>query len=740
MGVSLPDVVQHVADVYLDGKPVKRGARKLTRADRDRLFWSSEIVHRCPMETWRSPFMTLALVRYFSQETVSCVPLLEQLACHAKDVLMFAGRRAQLVFRPANFPRRAELLHVARGHVELEEFCRTLDIFTQAYLLRRISVEQLKAQLHDLSVFDLLLCASVCFFDRHVTQARFSPDIVETDETDYSIVWKSINDLLIWKLLSQPEQLLRLDESRIGESLGKLLRPWLFDDTVLASERAHRTLECFAELLDMQIELNEFISRSGEAFSFDDAIAFVRNGDVLEIEMRDSAHRDRWMSGNRKEELLHLYWMNRAVVAFVCYVAEKPERYFMGKPKNQESNRWAYMLALHTQLRAREVYGIADEMTLNSGQSVNLFQAFLSLNLMAVFFRDAFLRPFVMLKEELGNSIDAMRALGVRGLLEGMQIRWPITWSGRAEKVANLTGWTVSESCPDGSARMAEAILDFWTYDCVEIARSLKNVEPGLLPEFYERPVLKFGSMFVQLPWVTGLQHTGNAAINNLRRLGARRAAVGEETRRIESNVAVALNARGFRTIVGWIPDAQAGFQTAGEVDVIAVGEGACIVMEVKSTFVRNSQKEAWLHETTSLRKAGQQLQRKLDAVQWAMKNDAGFRTQLGLSENDVSEWPEQMRGWIVDTSIECDHQRFSGFLKLTVEELLIALRDEVHLFHMPTEDAHSFGAERSAESTLYPNGFSARRFIEVIENDGFWAKASSFQNSEHAQRQARGQ
>ena len=30
------------------------------------------------------------------------------------------------------------------------------------------------------------------------------------------------------------------------------------------------------------------------------------------------------------------------------------------------------------------------------------------------------------------------------------------------------------------------------------------------------------------------------------------------------------------------------------------------------------------------------------------------------------------MCGWLVDTSIECDHQRFGGFLKISVAELLI--------------------------------------------------------------------
>ena len=39
---------------------------------------------------------------------------------------------------------------------------------------------------------------------------------------------------------------------------------------------------------------------------------------------------------------------------------------------------------------------------------------------------------------------------------------------------------------------------------------------------------------------------------------------------------------------------------------------------------------------------------------------------------------------WIVDSSIECYHQRFDGFLKIPLKELLIALRDDRHLLHHP--------------------------------------------------------
>lgn len=86
---------------------------------------------------------------------------------------------------------------------------------------------------------------------------------------------------------------------------------------------------------------------------------------------------------------------------------------------------------------------------------------------------------------------------------------------------------------------------------------------------------------------------------------------------------------------------------------------------------------------------------------------------------------------WIVDTSIEWDHQLFQGFLKVSLEEVLIALRDDRRLLNdphglfggqaVPDQGAEEY-AEPGKDDTLYPDGFSAGRFVEVIETAAVWA------------------
>lgn len=73
---------------------------------------------------------------------------------------------------------------------------------------------------------------------------------------------------------------------------------------------------------------------------------------------------------------------------------------------------------------------------------------------------------------------------------------------------------------------------------------------------------------------------------------------------------------------------------------------------------------------------------------------------------------------------------RFSGFLKISVEELLIALRDDADLLADPegllsgrslAEESPSRIEAPRPSATLYPQGFRADRLVEIIEAEIVW-------------------
>ncbi|RUR67492.1 hypothetical protein EJP67_10500 [Variovorax guangxiensis] len=708
------------ASAYLDGKPKLRGKYKVTSAERDADFWSSPFLEELPSEVWRSDLMVLALARYFAQERTTNVNLLARIATDSPRVLSDAVRYSGLVLCQHS-PRRTDLDQIAGVHPEVAELSKMLDVFEWAHRERLAALEHARSALRVLTPFDLLIHASLHAFE-HILPHSLAPSprsdgAVSADE----VTWHAINDILLWKLATAPESTLKLHEADIGRSLAEHLAPLLSPSSEAQSLVAHEMRAAFGALLEAQIELNEFVSRSADAFSYDDSIRFFRNEAVLEIEETDPVARAAWSRDSRKLARLHEYWFYRALDEFAgSEIATRT----IGRPENHEANRLAYIRAMRTRLQLVEVYGVADAVTTDAGDSVDLFQALLSLELMSAFFLRDFIGEYVKHLQESADWVTALEKLIVGGLGQTLENRLPLTWSDREAKISHITGWTVSPQTPQGSPRMAARILDFWTSDWASLAAQVRSSQAGLLPELFERPILKFGQCLVQLPWLVGMQNNSTAAINNLRRLGARRGEAREETQRIEARLGEALEARDFRVMRNWHPPIET-HGNAGEVDLICARDSIVLVIEVKSTFVRKSQRDAWLHATTTLRRAGQQLQRKVAAVLEMLAQGGELANCLGL---ELSGGAPPIHGWIVDTSIEQDHERFSGFLKLSLEELLIALRDDRSLLRDPSgifsgADVEYTYPDTSATSalSLYPSGFTAERLIAVIEAEAVW-------------------
>ncbi len=723
-GCSAIDAAILVAEAYLDGKPRKRGKHKVTRKAYDIAFWSSGFLSTLPAEAWDKEPLVLALARYMGQEPMSNPDLLEHIAGIAPEAVRRAIRYSGLVLRKHSL-RRTEIDRLtAVVPEEFGEFVRVLDLFDMAYHQRNDYVETLKQPLTGLTPLELLVYASLYAFENLVPRDYLSAGPPADPDTETHIVWDAINDLLIWKLGSADDSACRLTERDIGNSLAIHLSPFLFPSPD-GPEPREDLYDAFNRLLAAQIELNSFISRSANALSYDDSISFVMKGDRLEIVEHDPKALAAWDRNGEKLTRLHHYWLYRAIDAFI---ASGMGTAVIGSPENHEANQFAYIKSIAAQLQLTEVYGLDESLLAESGLRVDLFQALLSLNLMTAFFNKDYILPYMKYLGEMGNWRMALSKLAFGGLLQ-TENRFPITWTDRATKIARITGWTVNKDFPHGNARAAEAILDFWTSDWTALCARIRKGERGLNPDLYERPILKMGRYLFQLPWLVAMQNNASAAINNLRRIGGRRAEARDETRRIEERLAKCFEQRDFRVRLNYHPK-RTEDDNPGEVDIICARDGQVLVLEIKSTFLRLSQKDAWLHGVTALRKAGLQLHRKVQAVKSALNTNDDFAASLGI---EPSGSPSVILGWIIDTSIEHDHERFNGFLKVSLEEVLIALRDDRYQLNDPEglRDGTWMEAGYDDETvinkfpTLYPDEFSLSRFIEVVESEAVWDESA---------------
>jgi hypothetical protein len=301
--------------------------------------------------------------------------------------------------------------------------------------------------------------------------------------------------------------------------------------------------------------------------------------------------------------------------------------------------------------------------------------------------------------------------------------RFPITWSSKKDKVTKIKAWTVNQTFPYGNQKAAEAIIDFWSHDLKSTAKKLQSEKSPLvlIPELYERPIFKFGKHIFQFPWMVAFQNNSTAALNNLRRIGANRIDARSETAAIELRLAENFKTRNFNVLLNYHPQ-KTPDHDPGEIDIICALEGHILVLEVKSTFLRSTKKDAWVHKTRTLRKAGQQIARKVNAVEQALLTDEHLKSSLGLDAGSIKPI---VHGFIVDTSIEHDHEYFSGYLKVSLEEVIIALRDDSQLLFDRDTFVEGQEMQGDANFTLYSDGFTANDFIHVLEEKVIWDKST---------------
>lgn len=706
---------------YLDGKPARIGKKKITRKQRDEWFWTSDFVSRLDHETYTGDEFVLALSRYFGQQVTPNKQLLLHLAKAAPDTIVTAVRYSGIVAQKNN-TKLEELQGIAESSDEIAELCKIIEILQEAHQTRIEALEQAKKKLAHLTVIDFLCYAALYAFKEIIPVYSGQQQIID-NETGHPIEPMSfaqetevaLGDLLTWKVQTCNSQHLKITERELAKSVGSHISPFLFDDGSMG-QPDWQTLHDFELLVGHQYELNDFVSRSLNAFSYDNSICYARNGHILEIKILDEQQKQNWHRNGRKLELLAGYWYikgeQRLILSGLADIV-------IGQPENSEYNKLAYAKALSGTLFLRNIYGVDEFISLEGvDKEVDTFQLLLALELNSVFFNTCYFYPYFEYLQSSGSWQKALHDLALDGLLEG-ENRFPITWAYKKDKIARTREWTVSEKHPSGSAKTAEQIIDFCSMDMAALKKKLKAEPNAPTANLSEKPYLKFGNILFQLPWISAASNNRTLVVNNLRRLGARRKGAQEEASRLETIWAGHFEKKGFSVVSNWHPPATE-HANPGEIDLICARDNVVFVFEIKSGYIRKSKQQTWLHKTNTLRRAGKQLQVKHQTVLEHLAKKEELFEKLGLDESFCES---QVHGWILDTSIEHDHELFNGFLKVSIEEIYIALYDQADFLVglNDSELSHWMKNNMLKETTLYPDGFSAQEFYLAITQERVW-------------------
>jgi hypothetical protein len=676
---------------FLDQRPSKKGLSWFDRASGLAAvpFWREADIVKA------SKLSTLALSRILGHEGAISIELLEHLALFAPDILRWAIRYSKLFTRVDSLTWNS-----LRQKVEGDEwriFIGVCDrLLVQLEPFDQI-IHSAENELAHLSLIETLSYLTVLAYEQLIPGA---PTNSEANE------WRVYSRIISNKLKTCNHSDFNLNETRLGQALRRHLSPIIFPSPVVTQE-CKDNVTAFAVLITATKERMDY-EDSIDWFCFDPECRYqLKPGNPVIYNETENGHLA-WQRTERKFLALWNYWMNRGMIEFIERGMASIQ---IGSKENHELNTEAYIKAIRSELHLKEIFGLDDEIALPEGLRAKLFQALLSIELHSVFYQSAYIKPFQNYYASCGIVAQALSQLAFRGLVEG-ENRFPMTWAEEDEKVRRTVGWTVCDEYPKGSSLAAKAILKFWTSDLKELSNSLKEQPKLPLPTLYERPFYKIGHYNFQFPWVVAQQNNLTAAVNNLRRIGARRSGQISETRRIEIRLANLLSKYGFAVEVGYQPD-RTEQDDSGEVDLICHCNGVILLIEVKSGYIRSTRHEVWLHQTNTLRKAARQLKRKKPAVKDALARDEQLRTRLGC--NDINAI-EQFHAWIVDTSIELDQQLIDGFFVVSLEALQVILRDERHLL-LPVDKL----PEAAMNDKLFPDGFSPKRFIEVVETGEVW-------------------
>lgn len=641
-----------------------------------------------------SKLSSLAVSRMLRHECAISIELLEHLSHSVPDTLRWAIRYSKFFTRTDS-----ELWRLFRVRVQSEEwriFFGVCDRLLEQFQPFDQVIQRVQKQLDHLSLLETLSYLSVLAYERLI------PGISDDPASDHWLVYtRIISD----KLRSCSDKDFNLSEMHLAQSLKQHLSPIIFPSPSISQECVNN-LEAFAVLIAATSERIDY-ENSIDWFCFDSECCYqLEPGESVlynETENGNCA----WQRTEMKSQALWHYWMNRGIREFIERGMAGVQ---IGNKENHELNALAYLKAVRSELHLQEIYGLDEEIELAGGGRARLFQTLLASELNSVFFHAAFVQPFQKNYAEIGIVSKALSKLAFNGLVEG-ENRFPMTWSEEDQKIERITGWTVCREYPQGSSLAAKVILDFWTSDLKALSKSLKEQPELPVPTLYERPFYKIGRYNFQFPWVVAQQNNLTAVVNNLRRIGARRSGRMRETRRIELRLADQFRKCGFAVEVGYQPEHSAQ-EDPGEIDLICYRDGLTLLLEVKSGYIRSNRHEVWLHRTNTLRKAAWQLRRKRPAVAVALTQDELLRKKLGYSGPNVGD---HLHAWIVDTSIELDHEWVDGFLVVSLESLHVILRDERELLLQADQ------VSQGGSDTMFPEGFSAERFIEVVEAGEVW-------------------
>lgn len=658
-------------------------------------FWRSNFIENVTTEQMNSESFILALSQYIRSTSINkdiVIKLLERnrnsvvKAIRQSGIIANADHCSWVVLSEIN--NQTDLL-------EFKEFLLTVEYIQLQYQERRNAYKELKNQTQfdqvTAMIFSSLyaceyLILSPKSIDNFYTKIPYQYGVEEYIPVEN--VWKAFNHIITSANIQKKE----FTEKTLALIFKGTMMPFVLGQNL--NDKLITSYDSFKRMVACQIEINLYRDQVIDSYCFDLETNYHLENNQLKL--KSSSKEPDLFSD--KLTILSIYWLYRGFNS----LEKSPYLIQLDKGVNFKANLEALAKTQGIILQLEEVYGIKKA---DFGEVYDLSTLIFTMLMIQAHFEYNFVQPFKdMARNAEMHPFIALERLAIKGFSEGKD-RMPLNHAKMKDKAISMSDW-ILEGSGNSKKREMSRILDFWSQDLRE----------GESSSYGEKSFYKLDGYMFSLPWVTFQKNFNTATINTFRKLYKNRASLKSETDLMEQNLAGLLAKCKGRVYSQYEPS-ESG---VGEIDAIVVSEDKILVIELKSTYVKSSVKEIYEYRNFVLKKAAYQLSRKSEYVRDV------FLPSLGLDSSQFS-----IHSWIVDTTLEFDHEYIDGFLKVSFEELVIILNGhKQYLSNMMDNDNTNKNPLSGYEENL-------EALIESVEGNTFWTTnlslISSIQESNNA-------
>lgn len=641
------------------------------------MFWQSNFIKLLTVDEVQSENYILALSQYLRFGGVDknvCVNYLKLdvqsfiLAVRQSGLILQSDHNSWNVLKEIDQEIQIDALHIFFQTVKhlQSQYKHRLEIYEE--IKNTINVGQITAMAFGSLYAYQYLIPNQDYF------AHLPYQFDSTENNSAETVWKAFDHIV----KTSRKNTKKLTEQSLALALRNKLMPFLIGEgmSVLLQDQ----YEFYKKLVAIKIEILNYKRNVLESFCFDKQVNYKLNNSEL-IYTNTKEKKDNW---SEKNALLISYWLG---VGAEKLLKSDAIYSIINTGDNLEANAIALSKAFGIQEQLAQVYGIT-EFSINN-QKLNAFETMITMTLSQAHYLKDHIEKFMRFLPNSEDKLDALTQLTMHGFVIG-ENRMPFTFAKREEKIKRMSSWVQGASNNIKKKKMDE-ILSFWSCDLYD------NDD---VSTFQQKPFYKIDDFIFQFPWLTAYQNLNTTMTNYFRKLHKNRFELKGETNQIELTLAEKMHHLGFEVFPQLIPE----FKDVGEIDLIAIHGNHVIVAEVKSTYIRSSIQEIYEYKNFTLNKASYQLDKKVEYIK-----------KYFLKEffDDISE--VVLHTWIIDTTLEFDHEYFGDHLKVSLDEVIITSNCESEFMQKLVDE--QFYIEKD-EVKIDPI-----QFLESIEKNTFWSK-----------------